>query len=148
MGHCEAWSLAAWSLAVRRASAFASVRRRTVRALSGTEQASPPKRLHTRSLFAKTSDLVQRMQVARRELAIEAALNELDHFDVLILDDLACVTKHQAETSALFELISARYETLDDHHGQPAVREMDQCVPGPGPDAGRCRPACPSRFSR
>ena len=69
-----------------------------------------PKTLHARGLFAKTSDLVQRMQVARRELAIEAALNKLDHFDVLILDDLAGVTKDQAETSALFELISARYE--------------------------------------
>jgi DNA replication protein DnaC len=28
----------------------------------------------------------------------------------VILDDLAYVTKHQAETSVLFELISARYE--------------------------------------
>lgn len=31
-------------------------------------------------------------------------------FDLLILDDLAYVTKDQAETSVLFELISARYE--------------------------------------
>ena len=63
-----------------------------------------------RVLFARTSDLVQRLQLARRELALEAALNRLDHFDVLILDDLAYVTKDQAETSALFELISTRYE--------------------------------------
>ena len=41
---------------------------------------------------------------------MEAALNRLDHFDVLVLDDLAYVTKDQAETSALFKLISARYE--------------------------------------
>ena len=34
----------------------------------------------------------------------------LDKFDLLILDDLAYVTKDQAETSVLFELISARYE--------------------------------------
>jgi len=63
-----------------------------------------------RVLFARTSDLVQRLQVARRELALEAALTRLDHFDVLILDDLAYVTKDQAETSALFELIGTRYE--------------------------------------
>src|SRR5258706_3259672 len=63
-----------------------------------------------RVLFARTSDLVQRLQVARRELALEAAINRLDHFDVLILDDLAYVIKDQAETSALFELISTRYE--------------------------------------
>jgi DNA replication protein DnaC len=61
-------------------------------------------------LFARTSDLVQRLQVARRELALESAINRLDRFDLLILDDLAYVTKDQAETSVLFELISARYE--------------------------------------
>jgi DNA replication protein DnaC len=48
--------------------------------------------------------------VARRELSLEAAINRLDRFDLLILDDLAYVTKDQAETSVLFELISARYE--------------------------------------
>jgi DNA replication protein DnaC len=31
-------------------------------------------------------------------------------FDLLILGDLAYVTKDQAETSVLFELIAARYE--------------------------------------
>jgi len=43
----------------------------------------------SRVLFARTSDLVQRLQVARRELALEAAMNRLDNFHVLILDDLA-----------------------------------------------------------
>src|SRR4051795_11433517 len=61
-------------------------------------------------LFTRTTDLVQKLQVARRELALEAALNRLDRFDLLILDDLAYVIKDQAETSVLFELISARYE--------------------------------------
>ena len=61
-------------------------------------------------LFARTSDLVQRLQVARREMALEAAPARLDRFAVLILDDLAYVSKDQAETSALFELISTRYE--------------------------------------
>jgi len=41
---------------------------------------------------------------------LEAAIGRLDRFDLLILDDLAYVTKDQAETSVLFELISARYE--------------------------------------
>jgi DNA replication protein DnaC len=47
---------------------------------------------------------------SRRELDLEAAINRLDRFHLLILDDLAYVTKDQAETSVLFELISARYE--------------------------------------
>ena len=63
-----------------------------------------------RVLFTRTTDLVQRLQVARRELGLEAAITKLDKFDLLILDDLAYVTKDQSETSVLFELISARYE--------------------------------------
>jgi DNA replication protein DnaC len=63
-----------------------------------------------RVLFTRTTDLVQKLQLARRELNLEAAINRLDRFDLLILDDLAYVTKDQAETSVLFELISARYE--------------------------------------
>jgi DNA replication protein DnaC len=63
-----------------------------------------------RVLFTRTSDLVQKLQIARRELALEAAIAKLEKYHLLILDDLAYVTKDQAETSVLFELISARYE--------------------------------------
>jgi DNA replication protein DnaC len=63
-----------------------------------------------RVMFTRTSDLVQRLQVARRELALEAAIARLDRFDLLILDDFAYISKDQAETSVLFALISARYE--------------------------------------
>ena len=63
-----------------------------------------------RVLFTRTSDLVQRLQVARRELTLEAAIARLDKYHLLVLDDMAYVTKDQAETSVLFELISARYE--------------------------------------
>jgi DNA replication protein DnaC len=63
-----------------------------------------------RVLFTRTTDLVQRLQTARRELDLEAAIAKLDKYHLLILDDLAYVTKDQAETSVLFELVSARYE--------------------------------------
>ena len=63
-----------------------------------------------RVLYTRTTDLVQRLQVARRELALEAAIARLDKYHLLILDDLAYVTKDQAETSVLFELIGTRYE--------------------------------------
>ena len=49
-----------------------------------------------------------RLQVARRERALEGAIAKLDKYHLLVLDDLACVTKDQAETSALFEPIGAR----------------------------------------
>ena len=61
-------------------------------------------------MFARTTDLVQRLQIARRELALESTIAKLDRYDLLILDDIAYVTKDQAETSVLFELIAARYE--------------------------------------
>ena len=63
-----------------------------------------------RVLFIRTTDLVQRLQAARRDLQLEAAIAKLDKYHLLILDDLAYVSKDQAETSVLFELIAARYE--------------------------------------
>ncbi len=51
-------------------------------------------------LFTRTLDLVQKLQVARRELALEAAISKLDKYHLLILDDLAYVSKDQAENSA------------------------------------------------
>lgn len=63
-----------------------------------------------RVLFSRTSDLVQKLQVARRELALESAIQRLERFDLLILDDITYGSKDQAESSVLFELISARYE--------------------------------------
>jgi len=63
-----------------------------------------------RVLFSRTVDLVQRLQAARRELALPAALAKLDKYDLLVLDDISYVRKDQAETSAMFELIAERYE--------------------------------------
>lgn len=63
-----------------------------------------------RVMFTRTTDLVQMMQAARRDLSLPAMLAKLDRFDCLILDDLGYVRKDQAETSVLFELIAERYE--------------------------------------
>ena len=63
-----------------------------------------------RVLYTRTTDLVQRLQVARRDLVLEAAIGRLDKYHLLILDDLAYAAKDQAETSVLFELIGTRYE--------------------------------------
>jgi DNA replication protein DnaC len=63
-----------------------------------------------RVLFMRTTDLVQRLQVARRELALESAIAKLDKYHLLVLDDIAYVSKDQAETGVLFELIGSRYE--------------------------------------
>ena len=54
--------------------------------------------------------LVQHLQIARRELALETALAKLDKYHLLILDDIGYVGNDQAETGVLFELIGSRYE--------------------------------------
>jgi len=63
-----------------------------------------------RVLFIRAGELVQRLQIARRELGLESAIVKLDKYHLLILDDIAYVSKDQAETSVLFELIGSRYE--------------------------------------
>lgn len=63
-----------------------------------------------RVLFTRTTDLVQKLQAARRDLALPASMAKLDKFDCLLLDDLGYVRKDQAETGVLFELIAERYE--------------------------------------
>jgi DNA replication protein DnaC len=64
-----------------------------------------------RVIYTRTTDLVQKLQAARRDLALEAALAKLDKFDLIILDDITYAQKDQAESSVLFELIARRYET-------------------------------------
>lgn len=61
-------------------------------------------------LFTRTSELVQRLQAARRDLRLPSELAKLERFDLLILDDLSYARRDQAETSVLFELIAERYE--------------------------------------
>jgi DNA replication protein DnaC len=63
-----------------------------------------------RVLFTRTTDLVQRLQTARQALSLESAIEKLDKYHLIILDDLCYVRRDQAETSVLFELIASRYE--------------------------------------
>ena len=63
-----------------------------------------------RVLFMRTRELIQQLQVANRELRLEAAIAKLDKFHLLVLDDISYVAKDRAETSVLFELIAMRYE--------------------------------------
>ena len=66
--------------------------------------------LGKRVLFTRTTDLVQKLQAARRDLGLPQLLAKLDRFDLLVLDDIGYVRKDHAETNVLFELIAERYE--------------------------------------
>jgi DNA replication protein DnaC len=62
-----------------------------------------------RVLFTRTTELVQRLQTARQALSLDAAIDKLDKYHLIILDDLGYVHRDQAETSVLFELIADRH---------------------------------------
>ena len=98
-----------------------------------------------RVLFTRTTDLVQRLQTARRDLQLEAAIARLDKYHLLILDDLAYVSKDQAETSVLFELIAARYERRSLLITANQLWRLGEGFPGPSHDARGGRPSRPPR---
>ena len=57
-----------------------------------------------------TSEAVQRLQVALRDLRMAAELAKLARFDLIVLDDFSDAHRNQAEVLVLFELIAERYE--------------------------------------
>ena len=61
--------------------------------------------------YVAATDLVQQLQRARSEHTLDEALNKLDRFELLLLDDIGYVKKDEAETRVLFELIAHRYES-------------------------------------
>jgi len=60
--------------------------------------------------FYSASALVQQLQEAKKLLKLQDALNRLDKYPALIIDDIGYVKKTEQETSVLFELIAHRYE--------------------------------------
>jgi len=54
--------------------------------------------------------LVQELQLAKQVLRLSDALDKLDKYRLLIIDDIGYVKRTEAETSVLFELIAHRYE--------------------------------------
>src|SRR6266849_8571683 len=61
-------------------------------------------------LFVPTYTLVQELLVAKRDLALPRALRKLDHFAVLLLDDLGYIQQSPEEAEILFTLLAERYE--------------------------------------
>jgi DNA replication protein DnaC len=61
-------------------------------------------------LFMPTYSLVQELLAAKRNLALPRALRKLDHFEVLILDDVGYLQQSPEEAEILFTLLAERYE--------------------------------------
>lgn len=60
--------------------------------------------------FFTGTALVQQLQQAKADYALAKALNKLDRYALLVIDDIGYVRKDEAETSVLFELVMHRYE--------------------------------------
>lgn len=60
--------------------------------------------------FITATNIVQQLQLAKKELKLQDSLLKLDKYDLLIVDDVGYVRKTEQETSVLFELIAHRYE--------------------------------------
>ncbi len=62
-------------------------------------------------LWAPTSNLVQRLLAAKRDLKLPQELAKLDKFACVILDDIGYVQHDRDEMEVLFTFLSERYET-------------------------------------
>jgi DNA replication protein DnaC len=62
-------------------------------------------------LWTPTSNLVQRLLAAKRDLRLPQELTRLDKFACVILDDIGYVQQDRDEMEVLFTFLSERYET-------------------------------------
>jgi len=61
-------------------------------------------------LFRPAYRLVQDLLAAKRDLVLPKLLRRLDHFEMLIIDDIGYIKQNTDEAEVLFTLISERYE--------------------------------------
>ena len=73
------------------------------------ELAAAGRDLH-KVFFTPAYRLVQRLLIAKRDLALEAELRRLDAFDVVLLDDIGYLQQDRDEMEVLFTFLAERYE--------------------------------------
>lgn len=61
-------------------------------------------------LFVPAFKLVQDLLVAKRNLALDAAIKRLDRFDAVLIDDIGYVQQNREEMEVLFTFLAQRYE--------------------------------------
>lgn len=61
-------------------------------------------------LFTPTYALVQHLQSAKKALELPRVLRKLDHFELLILDDIGYTRQSAEDAEVLFTLLAERYE--------------------------------------
>jgi DNA replication protein DnaC len=61
-------------------------------------------------LFQPVFRIVQQLLLAKRDFELERMLKRLDHFDVVVLDDIGYVQQDREEMEVLFTFLAERYE--------------------------------------
>lgn len=61
-------------------------------------------------LFIPAYHLVQQLLMAKRELILDKALQRLDRYDVVLVDDIGYIQQDREEMEVLFTFLSQRYE--------------------------------------
>jgi len=61
-------------------------------------------------LWRPAGHLVQDLLAAKRDLVLEAELQKLDRFEVVILDDIGYISQDREEMEVLFTFLAERYE--------------------------------------
>jgi DNA replication protein DnaC len=61
-------------------------------------------------LFTPAYRLVQRLLIAKRDLALDGELRRLDAFDAVLVDDIGYVQQDREEMEVLFTFLAERYE--------------------------------------
>jgi DNA replication protein DnaC len=93
-----------------------------------------------RVLFTRTTDLVQHLQAARQDLKLATALEKLDKYHLLVLDDLSTSRRARRDQRHLrTDLRPLRAPFLADHR-ESAFRRMGCDLPGSRHDRRRDRP--------
>ena len=67
-------------------------------------------RHHYKVHFTTTVKLVQQLLAAKQTWTLERQLKKLDHFDIVLLDDLGYVQQSREEMEVLFTFFAERYE--------------------------------------
>ena len=61
-------------------------------------------------LFTPAFELVQKLLAAKRDLSLERALQQLDRYDAVLVDDIGYTQQNREEMEVLFTFLSQRYE--------------------------------------
>ena len=63
-----------------------------------------------RVLFSTCSDIVEKLQMAKKELTLAKQIKRLSKYEIIIIDDIGYVEQSREEMSVLFTLLAERYE--------------------------------------